>query len=72
MYVNYNKIWHDDVEIDLDLFLKEFHDIRNQIKDLTKENQELKQMIDMIYFAPGMPGFESTEEHFESLKRKRI
>src|SRR6478609_10848164 len=43
----------------------EIESMRNEIYSLRQENKKMKEMILECYYAPGMPGFITAQDHYE-------
>jgi hypothetical protein len=48
----------------------DIHDLREKIDKQDKEIQKLSDFITEIYYAPGMPGYIKSKNHFESMVQK--
>lgn len=43
-------------------------DIIRRLEDLESENKKLKEIVERMYYAPGMPGFKCAQLDFDNLK----
>jgi hypothetical protein len=69
------RIWtRDTFALITDLYNEQTSQIKilnKEIYELKQENTRIKQMLEEIYYSPGMPGFFEAESDFNSMNGKK-